>query len=1036
MLFLGGSSGGYGADRQLELLATGLDPARYRPLVVLPERGELGGRLDGAGIETVISPLAVIRRQLLQGRGVAATSALLRRNVRELGGLARRRRVSIVHSNSSLILAGQGVAKRAGAAHVLHVREIYVEGDPPDNPLWPLLCRRLLRADAVVCVSNAAAVQFPSSERVLVVYDGIARGLSRLTRTQARQAIGIEATAFVVATLGRISDWKGQDVLVHALADPLLAEIDAVGLVAGDAAPHQKHFEAELIALRGSLGLEGRVRLLGFRDDVDVLLAAADVVAVPSTYPDSLPNSSIEAAATGLPVVATDTGGQREIIRDGVTGRIVPPRDPRALACALRELADDPDTAARLGRAAATDVRRRFDSARMLDEIQEHYDRLLASRRAGPPAWLLPVKGLAVSHPTPPDLRAARQASWLDDLGYRSTVLRSPGLRSAPGLVARALWERPALVLVGAAVHAPALAAIKRLLGRQTIAVADVVGLHSLEIDQAMKTSWSRSLVRPAWTRLERLLVRSADIVLAINDRHAQLLRRRYRASAVFTLRDGAEPEVTAIPPVERASIGLDSNAVAIGFAGSLVYSRLEPLFAAWAELSDAERAGACLVIVGDGPDLPRYRARVAKAGWLGQSVLFLGGLPRVDALAVLAACDVGYSDCWTDAGFPTKLFECMALGLPIVTEGKPQATEVLEEGREALLYRSTGELADQLRRLVADPELRARLGGAALHTYREGHTLERRQREFEEIVEGSPRPPRNTPPRPEPTLVSVVMPIRNEASHVREQLAALAEQKYAGAWELVVVDDGCTDGSITIVEEWRSLLPTVRIVRTSRRGLNNARGTGAAAASGELLAFCDADDVVTKGWLDALVEAARDADLVGGALDLEALNDPDVFAWRPGEPLRDLPVAHDFLPYVPGGNCAVWAEVARDIGWDDSFRFGSSDVEFAWRAHLGGYRLAFAREAVVRQRFRPELGATLLQHVRYGASSARLYRAFRGHGMQSPGVRGALGTWRALLRSSPGLLRSPGRRGHWLRFAAVTVGRLAGSVRHRVLFP
>jgi glycosyltransferase involved in cell wall biosynthesis len=563
-----------------------------------------------------------------------------------------------------------------------------------------------------------------------------------------------------------------------------------------------------------------------------------------------------------------------------------------------------------------------------------------------------------------------------------------------------------------------------------------VIGLHSLEVDQALRPAWARSLVRPVWTTLERMLVRSADLVLTVNDRHAEIVRRRYRPTGVFTLRDAAEPEAVEIPPLDRATFGVPAEAVAIGFVGSLVYSRLEPLFAVWEELSADAGARVCLVVVGDGPDLERYRARAVEAGWLSRSVFFLGGLPREQALAALRACDIGYSDCWSEAGFPAKLFEYMALGLPVVTEAKPQATEVLEDDLNALLYRSPAELAQRLRRLVADPELRARLGEAARRAHLELHTVARRQEEFEALVEGRHAPPRALVPRSAPTLVSVVMPLRNEERDVAEQLAALAGQTYAGDWELVVVDDGCTDGSVAIVEGWRSRLPSLLVVRTSRRGLNNARNTGAAAARGDLLAFCDADDVVSPGWLAAFAEAATNADLVGGALDLETLNDEGIRAWRPSERPTDLLVAHGFLAYVPGGNCAIWADVAREIGWDESYRFGSSDVEFAWRAQMAGYRAAFAADAVVRQRYRTQLAATLRQHVRYGASVPHLYRGFRRYGMRSPGIRGGIGTWKELARRTPDLLGSKERRGHWLRLAAVCAGRLGGSLRWRAFFP
>jgi glycosyltransferase involved in cell wall biosynthesis len=347
--------------------------------VVLPEPGLLADRLTEAGIEIHYTPVAALRRRLLRGEGALETMRLVTRNRRELGALARRRGVALVHSNMSTLLAGQAVADEAGVSHVVHVREIFDgTGGRLGNRLWPLYRRRLERADALVCVSMAVARQFNGSAGTRVVYDGVARPLALPPRSESRRELDIAAEAFVVAVTGRISDWKGQQVLVRALAEQQLAEIGAVGVIAGDAAPDQAHHERSLLELARRLELGDRVRLVGFRDDIGSILAAADVVAVPSVFEDPLPQAAIEAAVAGLPVVATDRGGLPEIIRDGSTGRVVPAGDHAALADALRDLADDPDRARRLGRAAAADVSARFSSRRMVEQVQECYERLIA----------------------------------------------------------------------------------------------------------------------------------------------------------------------------------------------------------------------------------------------------------------------------------------------------------------------------------------------------------------------------------------------------------------------------------------------------------------------------------------------------------------------------------------------------------------------------------------------------------------------------------------------------------------------------------
>jgi len=376
--FLHSSAGRYGADRQLELLATGLDPERWRPLVVLPMEGPLSVALRDAGVEVFTGPLAVLRRELLTLRGATELGGLLHNQAPSLGNLLRLHDVDLVHANTSVILGARGPARAAGARLVTHVREIY-----PEVPgLWPAHRAQLLRSDAVVCVSRATRAPLGDAGHVRVIHDGLAIEVARAPRVEARLALGIPRDAFVVAMLGRISAWKGQEVLARALAEPVLAELGAIGVVAGDAWPGQDHHERSLRELGASLGLGDRLRLVGFRNDVDTIYGAADVIAVPSTRPDPFPNSALEAAAAGCCVVAAAHGGLPEIVREGVTGRLVAPGDHRALAGALADLAKHPRKVARLGGAAAEDARRRFTPERMLEQIAALYEELLTRRPA------------------------------------------------------------------------------------------------------------------------------------------------------------------------------------------------------------------------------------------------------------------------------------------------------------------------------------------------------------------------------------------------------------------------------------------------------------------------------------------------------------------------------------------------------------------------------------------------------------------------------------------------------------------------------
>jgi glycosyltransferase involved in cell wall biosynthesis len=344
---------------------------------VLPDPGELGPALQAAGVEVLIRPVAVLRRQLLSASGLASIVRDTARNAARLRSLIAERQIALVHSNTSVVLGGAAGAALARVPHVWHVREIYSRF----GPAWRGYRMLLGTASALPCVSGAAAAQFESAvrsrTRARVLYDGLAVDPDRAPRSEARAALELPSEAPVVALLGRISDWKGQDILVRALAEAPLASIGAIGVIAGDVWPGAEERRDAVIDLARSVGVADRVRLIGFRDDVENVYGAADVVAVPSTAPDPLPNSALEAAAAGCAVVASAHGGLPEIIRDRETGRLARPGDPSDLASAAAELIGDPALRERLGAAAAADVRERFAPQRLLDAIQSLYDELL-----------------------------------------------------------------------------------------------------------------------------------------------------------------------------------------------------------------------------------------------------------------------------------------------------------------------------------------------------------------------------------------------------------------------------------------------------------------------------------------------------------------------------------------------------------------------------------------------------------------------------------------------------------------------------------
>lgn len=285
------------------------------------------------------------------------------------------------------------------------------------------------------------------------------------------------------------------------------------------------------------------------------------------------------------------------------------------------------------------------------------------------------------------------------------------------------------------------------------------------------------------------------------------------------------------------------------------------------------------------------------------------------------------------------------------------------------------------------------------------------------------------------PRLVSVILPMHNASATVDAQLDALARQDFAGSWELIAVDNLSTDDSGSRTLSHIDQLPMLRVCSASEgRGAAVARNRGVAVSRGDLLVFCDADDVAHPQWLSELVNCARTADLVGGR-EVRVVTQPDgALRVRPGQSRTETRAPHlGFLPFAVGGNAAVWRYVVDDVGgWREDFLRGQ-DAEFSWRAQVAGYRFAFAPAAVMYYRDRSTLWATMHQHYVWGIQDARLVALYRHAGCrQTPWL--TLTKRLAWLVSHIGdLAHSRWRRTAYLKVVAACAGRLRGSMRHHV---
>jgi glycosyltransferase involved in cell wall biosynthesis len=282
-----------------------------------------------------------------------------------LAAMLKRERIDLVHCHmATATLCALPAARMAGAMIIetCHGREFWRKGRRVKASFW--VDRQASRfVDKYIAVSNAAAqhlrqVKGISEDKIVVILNG--RDLTRLIpptpeeTAAARAELGLHNEPTVLL-LGRLAEEKGHALLIEALKLLDSRWPSLIAIFAGTGP-----LEAEVRALCKAAGVTDRVRFLGYRQDLRPVLAAADMVVLPSVS-EGLPLAAVEALAAARPIVATAVGGTPEVVLNDQTGLLIPPGNPAALAEAMDRVLSDRSLALRLGTSGRTFVERHFD---------------------------------------------------------------------------------------------------------------------------------------------------------------------------------------------------------------------------------------------------------------------------------------------------------------------------------------------------------------------------------------------------------------------------------------------------------------------------------------------------------------------------------------------------------------------------------------------------------------------------------------------------------------------------------------------------
>jgi glycosyltransferase involved in cell wall biosynthesis len=413
ILYVQLSSGvGGGIINGLYPIVACLNRDRYEPLVLFYWPNPYRERFEALGVKTIVfekprsrqhpAPVAQLQKNRLvknlqrdNGR-VNALYHALGSYVRlsycvpqtlELVKLIKAHDIDLVHLNSSNVGHGREVvlaAKLAGLPCICHVRN-FSEFQAADR----LIARFV---DQYIYCSNAigqhCVTQGVTPTKGCIIRNGlidVEKWSQPYDTAQMRREIGWSNKDFIVGNIGRLVPWKGQDIFLKALAE-VKREVPGIkGLVVGGVTKSAERqgeqpfsYYERLLALTKSLKLTDNVHFTGFRSDIPRIMASVDVVVHSSSEPEPASMVVIEGMFAGRPVIATNGGGMSEMIDDGVTGLLVPLKDPQAMAQAILLYYQDRALAKRIAIAGQQKAEEQFRAQRYVGEVRALYQTLLA----------------------------------------------------------------------------------------------------------------------------------------------------------------------------------------------------------------------------------------------------------------------------------------------------------------------------------------------------------------------------------------------------------------------------------------------------------------------------------------------------------------------------------------------------------------------------------------------------------------------------------------------------------------------------------
>ena len=320
ILLLHSSNDMYGASRIVLQVIDILIKAKYEVFVILPYEGVLNKIITDKGASCSVYNLGVFRKKYMNLRGLYNRFLKIKKAKNHIANYIDKQRIDLLYTSTSVIISGGLAAKKSGIPTISHVHEM-----PTSNKLYEIFSGLFLRyfSKTVIVVSNSVAKHWQpylKRNQLFKVYNGIIfpfTNASFNTKSETVQNI-------TVTSIARLIPYKGHKYFIEVAKELIKLNDQYQFLIVGDTFSGYESYEEELKILVSENDLHQNIHFLGYRSDVQAILAKTDLFFHPSIAPDPLPTVLFEAIKMKVPLVATKLGGAVEILDNGNCGLLVP----------------------------------------------------------------------------------------------------------------------------------------------------------------------------------------------------------------------------------------------------------------------------------------------------------------------------------------------------------------------------------------------------------------------------------------------------------------------------------------------------------------------------------------------------------------------------------------------------------------------------------------------------------------------------------------------------------------------------------------